>query len=118
MSEQQRKRAAKKALTGNTTTLNDTLSSNEPDFLAVVNACVEREIVTEKQKREFLDTLCGKTLQARVQGFVTQITAVVDVLPDLLDDFVLILFNVDSVLTRNAAKEIAKKCMYHVLDWL
>ncbi|XP_011408075.1 PREDICTED: caspase-3-like [Amphimedon queenslandica] len=114
MSEQQRKRAARKAITGNVVALNQVLSLSEADFLAVVNACVEREIVNDGQQRAFLDTLCGKTLQARVQDFLTQITSVVGMLPDYLDDFVLILFNADTLLTQSAAKEVAKKYGYNL----
>ena len=113
-SEQQRKRAAKKAITGNTSILNDALSSSEDGFHVIVSACVDCEMVTAGEQAAFLDSMSGKTLQARVQGFVTQITSVVEVLPDLLDEFVLILFNAGNVLTWIAAKEIATKCKYTV----
>ena len=109
MSEQQRKRAAKEAITGNTVTLNNALSSNEANFRDVVGASVECKIVTKRQQTAFLDTMCGKTLQARVQDFVSQITDVVGVLPHHLDDFALILFNAGTML-RNAAEEIATEC--------
>uniref|UniRef100_A0A1X7UAH7 Uncharacterized protein n=1 Tax=Amphimedon queenslandica TaxID=400682 RepID=A0A1X7UAH7_AMPQE len=108
----QQKKAAKKAITRNTATLNEALSKNEVDFRGVVNDCVDCGIVTEKQQRAFLDTMCGKILQARVQEFVAQVIATVEVLPNFLDDFALILFNAETVQLRNAAEEIAKKCEY------
>ena len=111
MSQQQRKRAAKKAITGNTSILNDALSSSEDAFRVIVSACVDCEMLTAGEQRAFLS---NEKLQVKAQNFVSQITSVVEVLPDLLDEFVLILFNAGNVLTRNAAKEIATKCKYTV----
>lgn len=110
MSVDQKKRAAKRAITLNTASLNEALSSNETVFSGVVQKCVDEEFFSVNQQNDLFDPMCGKTLPARVQSFVSQIATIVGVLPNKLDDFVYILFAEESLLTKEAATKVAQKC--------
>lgn len=76
----------------------------------VAEKCKDKRLISSGEFDSIFDLYKNQTLQARVDGFIRTIEEVCHCLPEMLDDFLCILHNVDSKLLEQAASNIAQSC--------
>ena len=107
--EKARKKAAREAITLNTSVLSDALK-NDPILRSVVQKCVGKRFLSTAEMDTLFDPYTGQSLAQRASNFVSKIHNLVGVLPGKLDEFVCILHESGNPVVKEAARSVAEKC--------
>ncbi|XP_019857250.1 PREDICTED: uncharacterized protein LOC109585570 [Amphimedon queenslandica] len=109
--EKAHKKAAKDAISLNTSVLSDALK-NDPILRSVVQKCVEKRYLTTAEMDTLFDPYTGQSLAQRASNFVSKIQSLVGILPGKLDEFVCILHETGNPVVQEAARKVAENCTF------